>query len=43
MNKNAIEIRIVISNGKQLLLELSPGEYKRQFREFVQKHELSHQ
>lgn len=38
MNKNTIEIRIVVCKGKQLLLELSPYAYKQQFREFVQKH-----
>jgi len=43
MNKNTIEIRIINSNGQQLHLELSSGEYKHQFREFVLKHKLTHQ
>jgi hypothetical protein len=43
MNKNTIEVWVVISDGQPLLLELSPAEYKQQFREFVRQNALSYQ
>jgi hypothetical protein len=40
MNKNKIEIAIVLKSGLRAELQLSPRSYKQTFREFLKKYDI---
>lgn len=40
MNKNKIEIAIVMQSGERAELQLSPRNYKQNFRDFLKKYNI---